>query len=834
MTEPRERNVASRYKREGMPAVSRYLAAALMAAILLSVVPTATSCGRKTSVSASSVAVVVSSTGDFEIRRASTDSWLSGSDGISLSEGDMVRTGPWSKLVLSFSGGQEIQVNENTYLRITSLTRDAPKMDVSQGEIWLEESGNEKGLEFDTPTAVATVEGTELNLEVEPGGTSILTVATGKVAFSNRHGQVLVKESEQSTAAPGKAPTKPVVVELENINSWVLGHRFYVEMQIDPFYPDQGSREKAESEARETLERDSGDDAARVKLGRALLDDGKPDEAKAQFDDVLTAACSVPAPALCGLGKVELVSGRWERAEEYYRKAHDSDPGYLEAAYGLGQSSLGKGDVKEAKRWFEEARKIDPRDGRPLVALGLLRFIDEDLDGAIEEFKEAASVDPSLSRAYQAMGVTYSLKGDPGHAEESLEKALELDPTDYSSWNALGAHYLDQGKLSEAKRCFERLESSDEDKIKAIGYQNLGLVQMAQGELSEAEASFNRSLELKGDNAAVHENLGWVYLLSGNPPEAISSFSRAAELEPDNWLVHEELAHAYWMAADMENARASAQRGVELNPADWFSHLVLGLTLLAGGDTEGSLEELRLARDLAPEKNLSAAGHFFLGYSYELEGNLQAALDEYRKAAKAAPLDGSYHSSIASALVALGREEEALKEYREALELNPNDILARTSLAFLYHENGELEQALAELESALAVSPDDPFVRWFLAEYLIEAGNPQAALDHVEHALAVPGTLPDVRASLLITRGNALDALGDPRSAIADYREALSIDGTLLEAWFQLAAVLENTGDVGGAVEAYRKVIELSGDEAGWAEYRKNAEEKLQQLEGGL
>ena len=811
--------------------LSRRLAAVLTILVILSVFPIATSCGKKTGVSASSVAVVVFSTGDFEIRRAGTDSWLSGSRGITVSEGDMVRTGQSSKLVLSFSGGQEIQVNSNTYLRITSLTGNAPGMDVSQGEVWLEESGSEKGLELDTPAAVATVEGTGLNLEVEPGGTSVLTVSTGKVAFSNEQGRVLVKESEQSTAVPGKAPTEPVVVELENINSWVLGHRFYVEMQIDPFYPDQESRSRAQEKAVMALQNDPGDSRARVDLGRALLDAGKRDEAKAEFAAALEDDPE-HSSALSGLGKVELVSGRWERAEGYYEKACDSDPESFEAAYGLGQSLLGQGDEEEAKHWFEEAGKLDPRDASPLVALGFLKFIDEDLNGSIEEFKEATSVDPSLVRAYQALGISYSLRGDAERAEESLEKALELDPADYSSWNALGTLYMDQGKLEESMSCFKQLEGSDDNNLKSIGYQNLGMVQMAQGELSPAALSFNRSLELKGDNAAVLENLGWVFLLSDKPREAVSAFSRAVELEPDNWLAYEELAHAYWMMADMENARASAQRAVELNPNDWFSHLVLGLTLLAGGDAAGSLEELRLARELAPEKNLSAAEHFFLGYSYELEGNLQAALDEYGKAAKASPLDGSYHSSIASVLVALGREEEARGEYRKALELNPVDVLAMTSLAVLYHQEGNLEEALAELDKAVTVSPDDPFARWFLAEYLIEAGNPQAALHHVEHALAIPGTDPDVIVSLLITKGRVLDALGDLQSAVASYRDALSIDETLVEAWFQLAAVLEKTGDVGGAVDAYRKVIDLSGDEAGWAEYRKNAEEKLEQFEG--
>lgn len=775
------------------------------------------------------VAVVIAATGEFQIQKAGTEMWMAGTPGASLYEGDTVQTGSGAKLTLSFTGGQQIQMNENTYIRVTSAPEEPPEMEMNRGEAWLEEGGEQEGTSFDTPAATASVEGTQLNIKVDPGGKTVLTVAEGRVDFSNDEGSVTVEDSQQSTADPGKAPTKPVFVELENIDSWVMGYRFYVEMQIDPYYPDQESRKSAEQRARSKLEKKPDDASAEVELGKALLDSSRASEAAEYFESALcTEESSVGA--LCGLGKIALVEARWEDAEGYYRMALDLDDETFEARYGMGQALMGQGETDKAGEWFKKAEKADPEDGRPWVALGLLKFIEEDLEGATGDFEKAVSVDPSLVRGYQALGTVYSLRRDTDAAIDFLEKALEKDPEDYRVLNTLGTIYLRQDRLDEAASCFEKLEESEELRIRADGYQNLGFVESCRGKHREAASMFQKALELDPESAFSWGGLGWARLLSEEHQGAVEAFSRAIELEPEYWLAHESLAVAYTMMGEVEKAAEAARRGIELNPADWLGHQVLGLTLLMSGDNQGAIEELKLARKYVPEKHLTAREYFLIGYTYELEGEYEKALGNYRRASENSPEEAGYHAAIASILSGQGKTEEARKEYEKTIELDPHNPVARSGLALIYYGEGNLEQAIRQMEAAVEANPEDVYSRYFLAQFLLDSGDAQSALQHLDEALALPAAAGEVRVSLLTLKGRVLDAMGDPSGAVEALRDALSLDGSAGDTWYYLGVALEETGDREGALEAYSKASELCAGTRGFEQLKKDADEKLEEL----
>ena len=56
-------------------------------------------------------------------------------------------------------------------------------------------------------------------------------------------------------------------------------------------------------------------------------------------------------------------------------------------------------------------------------------------------------------------------------------------------------------------------------------------------------------------------------------------------------------------------------------------------------------------------------------------------------------------------------------------------------------------------------------------------------------------------------------ARGEHAEAIRLYREAIASDGTLAIAWNGLSMALSQSGDMDGAIEAARKLIELEPDD---------------------
>ena len=72
--------------------------------------------------------------------------------------------------------------------------------------------------------------------------------------------------------------------------------------------------------------------------------------------------------------------------------------------------------------------------------------------------------------------------------------------------------------------------------------------------------------------------------------------------------------------------------------------------------------------------------------------------------------------------------------------------------------------------------------------------------------------MSDARA--LYKEGFAHFAKGEHSEAIRLYREALDVDGQLPIAWNGLSMALAQSGDLDGAIEAAKKLIELEPDDA--------------------
>ena len=74
-------------------------------------------------------------------------------------------------------------------------------------------------------------------------------------------------------------------------------------------------------------------------------------------------------------------------------------------------------------------------------------------------------------------------------------------------------------------------------------------------------------------------------------------------------------------------------------------------------------------------------------------GELEAAVEKYRRCTELEPefFDG-WHA-LAMALMKLGRHEEAIAAGLKTVELRPNDQLAWSSLSLCYVRNGQIPEA---------------------------------------------------------------------------------------------------------------------------------------------
>ncbi len=143
------------------------------------------------------VAVMSKIIGDVKVDPVTEPGWRAAAWGGKLFDGDKLKTGEASFSSIMFLDRSLVKIRENSKFTIKSKRTVKRELDteiyMKVGELNLKAA---KGSQFriQTPTSVASVKGTELNLLVEEDGTTILTVIEGTVAFMNEMGEVLATE----------------------------------------------------------------------------------------------------------------------------------------------------------------------------------------------------------------------------------------------------------------------------------------------------------------------------------------------------------------------------------------------------------------------------------------------------------------------------------------------------------------------------------------------------------------------------------------------------------------------------------------------------------------
>lgn len=192
----------------------------LTAALLAAVVPAwAAEKSAQAESQNAGVATLIVKLGQVEIERQGKS--IKATKGMLLYEGDVIKTSELSRAALILQDGSLIRLNENTNLelRLQAKEKKQNRLKVLLGHLWAKINKQDSGLEIETPSAVAAIKGTELELIIQ-GELTRLIVWDGLVDFFNKMGKQLVGAAQQSSAAAGQAPAEPTRVELDKLDQW--------------------------------------------------------------------------------------------------------------------------------------------------------------------------------------------------------------------------------------------------------------------------------------------------------------------------------------------------------------------------------------------------------------------------------------------------------------------------------------------------------------------------------------------------------------------------------------------------------------------------------------
>ncbi|MBD3320724.1 MAG: hypothetical protein GF350_06490, partial [Chitinivibrionales bacterium] len=170
---------------------------------------------------------IKSMVGKVEIRSANSPKWRSGRIGMPVKMGWDIRTYVESRAELQFESGTIVKVGENSVITLSramvnqKAQSSNSSVKVATGKIWanVKKLTNQKSeFEFETPTAVASIRGTKLGINVGKGATSI-DVYEGLVMVQARGGQKPIPVSTRTRAVIKQGSAE---VSLEKVNETEL------------------------------------------------------------------------------------------------------------------------------------------------------------------------------------------------------------------------------------------------------------------------------------------------------------------------------------------------------------------------------------------------------------------------------------------------------------------------------------------------------------------------------------------------------------------------------------------------------------------------------------
>lgn len=186
-------------------------------------------------------------------------------------------------------------------------------------------------------------------------------------------------------------------------------------------------------------------------------------------------------------------------------------------------------------------------------------------DEAALNFEQAYGEEPTYDtaiRIYQA----YLEKDMEADGTRYLEAALQTEPEDAEDYCDRGRVYYYMEDYENARK--ELIEASNENSTEA--YLLLGMVYLAQKDVSNAKAMYQQYISEVGDSARGYNGLAMCDIAQGDYDSALSNIASgisSANTEEMQSLMFNEIV-AYEKKLDFDTARQKAQEYLEMFPED--------------------------------------------------------------------------------------------------------------------------------------------------------------------------------------------------------------------------------------------------------------------------
>ena len=320
------------------------------------------------------------------------------------------------------------------------------------------------------------------------------------------------------------------------------------------------------------------------------------------------------------------------------------------------------------------------------------------------------------------------------------------------------------------------------------------------GNTKEAIGYYVQAIAYKPDFVEVYANLGALYAREKQWDRAVVHYQKAIAIKPEFTAIYHQLAKVYQIQEKSAQAEACLAQAKAMETKESKPKVVSNITTRANSEPS-------LAQYLLQAENLKQ------------QGELEAALQIYRKAAAIEPQRVSTYKEIVSLCEQLSMWAEAAKYCRLILQLNNSTELDSPSSSVVPTIVPSTQPSYSQNQATQSHTSQAEY-HYNLGTIHAEKQEWSAAIQQYQKAITIDPQM--VKAHLNL--GRALSQLGDKQQSTEAWLKAATLENQALSAseYVELAQNLASWGKVDSAVSCYRRATERQPDLAvaylGWGE----------------
>ncbi len=400
---------------------------------------------------------------------------------------------------------------------------------------------------------------------------------------------------------------------------------------------------------------------------------------------------------------------------------------------------------------------------------------------AADYAQRAVKAAPQDNKLWFLLGYTSRLAGHYQTSVEAYQHGLQFAPGNADGMSGLAQTYERMGRTDDAKKLLSEVIRANPKRTNDLLI--LGELDMRTGDTQQGITLLQRA-EAQQPSAHAELMLAVAYLKLKQPDKAKQMLDLAKKHSPGNVEIFQAAANYYREEHDYKAAIATLKSAPKMTPA-----------VLAD-----------------------------LGYTYELDGDKEAAAQSYVRAANEKPREIGYQLSAAQAELRLGDTEKTREYLSRASAIDANHYRLHAIKALLAKEENRQADAIAEYKAAIAALPAGGVpegqlypiqLRLNLAELYRDSGDDQAAHQELATAeqeidkLNVEGT---AKAEFLRVRASLKMSDNDLQGAEADLLEARKLDPANDNITLQYANLLWKEGRKDESRKIYGEILARDPD----------------------